>query len=86
MLKILLLSIALQADATPYTQLENYYWDCDTLFMKGELGGQDMWSCLSITEQFQTHFESKEDFLIYWHNNKFEQWEKRGFRPAPDFV
>lgn len=86
MLKTFILAVALNASELSYQELEKYYWDCDTAFMKGELGGQDMWSCLSVTEQFQTQFDSRDDFLIYWHENKFQQWENRGFRPAADFI
>ena len=65
MLKLLVLSVALNAAELPYRELEKYYWDCDTLFMKGELGGQDTWSCLAVTDEFQSYFSSKEDFMIY---------------------
>jgi hypothetical protein len=53
--------------------------------MKGELGGQDMWSCLSITEEFQKYFESRDDFLIYWNDRKLGEWEQRGYRPGAEF-
>jgi len=46
MLETLVLAVALNAAELPYRELEKYYWDCDTAFMKNELGGQDMWSCL----------------------------------------
>ena len=49
-------------------------------FMKGELGGQDMMSCLAITEQFQTHFWDKFVFSQYWNAQKKSQWAKRGYK------
>lgn len=79
MLKVLLLTVALNAADTPYQELENYYWDCDTLFMKGELGGQDMWSCLAVTEAFQDYFTDRESFMRYWKDNKQKQWQQRGY-------
>ena len=44
--------LALNVDQLPLATLEKYYWDCDTIFMKGEMGGQDIMSCLAITDQF----------------------------------
>jgi hypothetical protein len=48
--------------------------------MKGELGGQDMNSCLSITQKFQNErFEGDFDtFMIYWNENKYLEWRRRG--------
>ena len=84
MLKLLILSVALNAAELPYRELEKYYWDCDTLFMKGELGGQDTWSCLAVTDEFQTYFDSKEDFMIYWHEHRMQQWQSRGYYPKAE--
>lgn len=86
MLKTLMLAVALNAAELPYTELEKFYWDCDTLFMKGELGGQDTWSCLAITDEFQKHFETRDHFMIYWHEHRMKQWENRGYYPPLDFV
>ena len=52
MLNAFLLLTALSVSDMSNTDLEKYYWDCDTSFMQGSLGGQDMNSCLQITEQF----------------------------------
>ena len=86
MIKTLLLAVVLNASELSYLELEKFYWDCDTLFMKGEIGGQDTWSCLAITEEFQKHFVSREDFMIYWHEHRIKQWTDRGFYPPLDFV
>lgn len=80
MLKVLLLTVALNAADLTFEQLEQHYWDCDTLFMKGELGGQDMWSCLAVTEEFQKHFWDKWVFTQYWNAQKKTQWQKRGYQ------
>lgn len=84
MLKILLLSVALNAADLPYTELEKLYWDCDTLFMQGELGGPDVWSCLAITDEFQSYFADREDFMIYWHEHRISQWNSRGYWPRAE--
>jgi len=81
MLLSITLALALNAAKLPYKQLEKYYWDCDTLFMKGEMGGQDLWSCLSVTEEFQKKFKTKEAFKTYWHEQKLYQWNMRGYNP-----
>lgn len=86
MLKTLLLAVALNPADLPYPELEKFYWDCDTMFMKGELGGQDTWSCLAVTDEFQKHFGSRDDFMIYWHEHRRQQWSDRGYYPAPDFI
>jgi hypothetical protein len=81
MLSAVLLLTALSVSDIPHTDLEKYYWDCDTSFMQGSLGGQDMNSCLQITEQFQKLiFNSDRDaFMDYWNRNKHKQWERRGY-------
>jgi hypothetical protein len=49
--------------------------------MKGEMGGQDMNSCLAVTEQFQAQVfnNDKNSFTAYWNKNKNREWERRGF-------
>ncbi len=81
MLNAFLLLTALSVSDMSNTDLEKYYWDCDTSFMQGSLGGQDMNSCLQITEQFQIlMFNSDRDaFMDYWNRNKNTQWERRGY-------
>ena len=81
MLKTLILTVALSAGDLNYNELETLYWDCDTMFMKGELGGQDTWSCLAITDEFQKHFADRDTFMLYWRKNQNLQWEKRGYLP-----
>lgn len=86
MLKLFLLTVALNAADLNYTELERYYWDCDTAFMKGEMGGQDLNSCLSVTDEFQKHFKTRDHFMMYWHEYRLQQWADRHFYPAPDFI
>jgi hypothetical protein len=75
-----LLAVALDLATVGLVDLERMYWDCDTMYMKGELGGQDMNSCLSITQKFQNErFEGNFDaFMIYWNENKYLEWRRRG--------
>lgn len=79
MLKTLILAVALNVNSLTFVELETLYWDCDTAFMKGELGGEDMMSCLAITDEFQKHFWDKWVFTQYWNNQKKSQWLKRGY-------
>jgi hypothetical protein len=74
-----MLTVALAAGDLSLEQLEQYYWDCDTAFMKGELGGQDTWSCLAITDEFQSYFADREAFMQYWEKNRKSQWLQRGY-------
>lgn len=84
MLKTFVLAVALNAADLSYQDLEKYYWDCDTMFMKGQLGGQDTWSCLAVTDQFQKNFATRDDFMIYWHEHRMQQWESRGYYPRAE--
>lgn len=62
-------------------ELEKYYWDCDTTYMKQELNGQDFNSCLSITEMFifKIFNNDKDLFMQYWYKNHNTEWNKRGY-------
>lgn len=60
--------------------LESFYWDCDTMFMKGELGGEDMLTCLAITDEFKKRFFDKYVFSQYWNAQKKQQWAQRGYK------
>ena len=80
MTPILMLTAALTLQDLPRDVIESFYWDCDTMFMKGELSGQDMYTCLQITEEFQKTFKSKEEFTQYWNKSKTEQWQRRGYQ------
>lgn len=75
------LALALSVETLSPKELEKYYWDCDTAFMKGEMGGQDLNSCLAVTEEFQTRMfkNNKPAFQLYWNKNKQREWERRGF-------
>ncbi len=81
LLPVLFLTVAVTLQDLPKDVIESFYWDCDTMFMKGELGGQDMYTCLTITEEFQKNFANKEQFKQYWDREKIKQWAQRGYRP-----
>jgi hypothetical protein len=78
--KALVMTVAMTLGELPRDVLESFYWDCDTMFMRGELGGQDMYTCLQITEEFQKTFKDKEAFKQYWNEQKQQQWLKRGYQ------
>lgn len=80
MLPKIILIATLSVGQMSFQELESYYWDCDTAFMKGELGGQDTMSCLKITEAFQKHFWDNWVFRQYWIAQKKEQWARRGYK------
>lgn len=80
MLGAIIITTALTASELTFQELESYYWDCDTAFMKHELDGQDMMSCLAITEEFQKHFWDKWVFTQYWNAQKKAQWALRGYK------
>lgn len=73
--------LALSVETMSNKELEKYYWDCDTAFMKGEMGGQDLNSCLAVTDEFQTRVFNNDmrSFTNYWNKNKNREWERRGF-------
>jgi hypothetical protein len=83
MFTAIVLSLALSVEELPLSTIEKYYWDCDTLFMKGEMGGQDVLSCLAITDQFvlKKFKNNKKKFREYWNRNKYQEWQIRGFSP-----
>lgn len=83
MIAALILAAALNPNQVPLRELESYYWDCDTLFMKGEMSGQDVWSCLAITESFQARrfMNNKPQFHEYWLKHKNQEWLRRGYSP-----
>jgi hypothetical protein len=85
LLPAVFLTVAVSLQDLPVEVVESFYWDCDTMFMKGELGAQDMYTCLTITETFQKNFPSKEAFREYWEENRRRQWDQRGYAwPAND--
>lgn len=86
MLAEFVLVAALSVDSLSIKELESYYWDCDTAFMKGEMGGQDLNSCLAVTEEFQARVfdNDKALFMQYWRRYNLPEWYKRGFTPRVD--
>jgi hypothetical protein len=81
-----LLAAAISVQTLTTEQLSNYYWDCDTAFMKGTLGGADLNSCLAVTEEFQSRVfkDDRELFIRYWRTYNLPEWYKRGFIPRVD--
>ena len=86
MLGTIILVAALSVNTLTDTELETYYWDCDTAFMKGDLGGADLNSCLAVTEELQQRkFDNnREAFMQWWRTYNLPEWYKRGFTPRVD--
>jgi hypothetical protein len=80
MFTAIVFSFVLSVEQLTIPELEKYYWDCDTLFMKEELGA-DVLSCLAITDQFilKKFNNDRDKFLEYWKQNKHKQWRRRGY-------
>ena len=79
-----ILVAVLTVDTLDTQQLEQYYWDCDTAYMQQQLSGQDLNSCLAITEEFQQRrFKmDRGEFMQYWNDRKWEEWAKRGLHTS----
>ena len=81
MLLAAVLVAVLQVDTVDTQTLERYYWDCDTAFMQGTMGGQDLNSCLTITEELKTRLTLQGiEFMNYWQEHKTSEWLKRGYK------
>jgi len=78
-----MITIAAQINNLSTKDLERYYWDCDTMFMKQELSGADLHSCLAITTELQSRLFKNNSlrFKQYWDQNKLQEWSKRGYTP-----
>lgn len=74
---------ALSVQALTVKELEEYYWDCDTAFMRGDMSGQDLNSCLLVTEEFQTRVfnNDRAQFMQYWRRENLSEWYRRGYTP-----
>ena len=76
----MILTAAITLHDLPFEVVESFYWDCDTMFMKGELSPEDTPTCLAITDEFQRNFTDKQAFRQYWNAQKKLQWSQRGFK------
>ncbi len=83
MLLTAITAVAFFVGSAELEQLEKFYWDCDTAFMKGELGPNSLFGCLEVTEQFKIMgFENdREQFMEYWREHNLQEWNKRGYQP-----
>jgi hypothetical protein len=81
MLNSLIITAALTLNIVDTDTLTQWYWDCDTAYMKHELSGQDLNTCLGVTRELQQRMfnNSKEDFQQWWELNHRDQWLNRGY-------
>ena len=84
MLSAFMLLTALSVSNMSDADLETYYWDCDTAYMQQQLSGQDVNTCLSVTEEFQKRQFNMDRtrFMQYWNDRKQEEWAKRGLHTS----
>ena len=83
MLAALALSVALYSEDPQLEQVERFYWDCDTAYMRGELGPESLYGCLEVTEQFKIMAFGNDHrlFMQYWRQQNLTEWYKRGYTP-----
>ena len=81
LLTVSAITIAAQLSGLPTKDLERYYWDCDTMFMKQELSGADLPSCLAVTDELQSRLfkNDYQRFKQYWEQNRLREWQRRGY-------
>ena len=84
MLNSLIVTAALSLNILDTDTLVQWYWDCDTAYMQEQLSGQDLNSCLSVTEELQRRLfnNSRSDFMQWWEQNHRNQWLNRGYTKA----
>lgn len=84
MLNSLIITAALSLNLVDDQRLVEWYWDCDTQYMQATLSGQDLNTCLSVTEELQRRLfnNSRSDFMQWWEQNHRHQWLNRGYSKA----
>ena len=84
MLNSLIVTAALSLNLVDTAALTGWYWDCDTAYMQVTLSGQDLNSCLSVTEELQRRLfnNNRSDFMQWWEQNHRNQWLNRGYTKA----
>lgn len=81
LLTVSAITVAAQLKTLPTPELERYYWDCDTMFMRQELSGADLPACLAITDELQSRLFKNDTarFKQYWNQNRLREWQRRGY-------
>ena len=84
MVNSLIVTVALSLNLVDNHTLTQWYWDCDTQYMQQQLSGQDMNTCLSVTEELQRRLfdNDRQLFWQWWEQNHRNQWRNRGYLGA----
>ena len=81
MVNSLIVTVALTLNLVSDNTLTEWYWDCDTAYMQQQLSGQDMNTCLAVTEELQRRLfdNDRSQFWQWWELNHRNQWFNRGY-------
>ena len=84
MVNSLIVTVALSLNLVDNDTLTQWYWDCDTQYMQQQLSGQDLNTCLAVTEELQHRLfnNDKSQFWQWWEQNHRNQWRNRGYLGA----
>ena len=84
MFNAFVITVALSLNLVDNDTLTQWYWDCDTQYMQQQLSGQDLNTCLAVTEELQRRLfnNDKSQFWQWWEQNHQNQWRNRGYLGA----
>ena len=84
MVNAFVITVALSLNLVDNDTLTQWYWDCDTQYMQQQLSGQDLNTCLSVTEELQRRLfdNDRQLFWQWWEQNHRNQWRNRGYLGA----
>jgi hypothetical protein len=81
MLNSVIITVALTLNLVDDSTLTKWYWDCDTDYMRQQLSGQDLNTCLSVTNELQRRLfnNDRDRFFKWWEEQHRDQWYNRGY-------
>ena len=84
MVNAFVITVALSLNLVDNDTLTQWYWDCDTQYMQQQLSGQDLNTCLAVTEELQRRLfdNDRQLFWQWWEQNHRNQWRNRGYLGA----
>ena len=84
MFNAFVITVALSLNLVDNDTLTQWYWDCDTQYMQQQLSGQDLNTCLAVTEELQRRLfdNDRQLFWQWWEQNHRNQWRNRGYLGA----
>ena len=63
-----------------FNELRNYFWDCETLKVSGQVQPHHVEPCKRIDESMRKMFFTEHIFVQYWDIHKETEWAKRGYK------